>query len=52
VFLDYYDDCGVELTDYQVTVALDGGDPASFAGSFGPDDVDAPDSVITEFVYP
>jgi hypothetical protein len=35
VFLDYYDDCGAELTDYQVTVALDGGDPTSFAGSFG-----------------
>ena len=52
VFLDYYDDCGAELTDYQVTVSLDGGDPASFAGSFGPDDVDAPDRNVTEFVYP
>jgi hypothetical protein len=52
VLLDYYDDCGAELTDYQVTVSLDGGDPSSFAGSFGPDDVDAPDRAITEFEYP
>jgi len=52
VFLDYYDDCGAELTDYQVTVSLDGEDPASFAGSFGPDDVDAPDRIVTEVVYP
>jgi hypothetical protein len=52
VFLDYYDDCDAELTDYQVTVSLDGGDPTSFAGSFGPDDVDAPDRDVTEFVYP
>ena len=52
VFLDYYDDCGAELTDYQVTVSLDGDAPASFAGSFGPNDVDAPDRIVTEVVYP
>jgi hypothetical protein len=52
VFVDYYDACGAELTDYQVTVSVDGGDTASFAGSFGPDDVDAPDRTITEFSYP
>lgn len=51
VAVDYYDDCEMPQASFLVSLLLDNEPAGTWEGTLYPEDVDAPDVVITEFSY-